>query len=170
MFATIAVDPELLLRVYPEYELRDGERERFLATRTGAIAGRKLAERFGWKVGDRIPIKPTFLRPTEGPETFEFELVGLYQGATSDIDETQFYFHYKYLMERTGDSGMVGWYGVEVDDPERADEVAAAIDRQFANSPAETKTTTEKAFMQSFAHQVGDTGAILSRSPPSCSS
>ena len=64
-------------------------------------------------------------------------------------------------MERTGNPGTVGWYGVEVDDPARADEIAHAIDRQFANSPAETKTATEKAFMQSFANQIGDTGAIL---------
>jgi putative ABC transport system permease protein len=64
-------------------------------------------------------------------------------------------------MERTGDPGTVGWYAVEVDDPEHADQVARAIDQQFANSPYETKTTTEKAFMQSFAHQVGDTGAIM---------
>ena len=64
-------------------------------------------------------------------------------------------------MERTGDPGTVGWYAVEVEDPAHADEVAHAIDRQFANSPAETKTATEKAFMQSFANQIGDTGAIL---------
>ena len=65
---------------------------------------------------------------------------------------------------------MVGWYAVEVDDPEHSDQIAQAIDRQFANSPAETKTNTEKAFMQSFAHQVGNTGAMMRRSPRSCSS
>jgi putative ABC transport system permease protein len=161
MFATIAVDPESLFRIYPEYRLGEAERERFRATRTGAIVGRKLAERFGWKVGDRIPIKPTFMRPKGGPDVFDFELVGIYDGASGAVDETQFFFHYEHLMERTGDSGLVGWYGVVVEDPAHADEVAHAIDRQFANSPAETKTATEKAFMQSFAKQVGDTGAIL---------
>ncbi len=162
-FAQMAVVPEELLEIYPEYLLDDGERERWIATRTGAVAGRKLAERFGWKVGDRIPIQPTFWRPADGkPATFEFELVGVYDGTTSDIDETQFFFRYDYLMERTGDSGMAGWYAIEVEDPTRADQIAQAVDRQFANSSAETKTTTEKAFAQSFAKQVGDTGAILS--------
>jgi putative ABC transport system permease protein len=162
-FAQMAVVPEELLEIYPEYLLDDGERERWIATRTGAVAGRKLAERFGWKVGDRIPIQPTFWRPADGrPATFEFELVGVYDGVTSDIDETQFFFRHDYLMERTGDSGMAGWYAIEVEDPTRADQIAQAVDRQFANSSAETKTTTEKAFAQSFAKQVGDTGAILS--------
>lgn len=160
-FAQIAVDPEGLLKAYPEYVIDDAQRERWFTTLTGAVAGRKLADRFGWKVGDRIPIRTTFWRPTDGNATFEFELVGLYSGKTADVDETQFFFHHKYLMERTGDSGEVGWYTVEVEDPARAAEVARAIDTQFANSPAETKTATEKAFAQSFAKQVGDTGAIL---------
>lgn len=162
-FAQMAVDPEGLLRVYPEYLIDDETRARWIRTRTGAIAGRKLVERFGWKVGDRIPIRPTFYRPTDGgPETFDFELIGVYRGRTPDVDETAFFFHFDYLMKRVGDPGEVGWYVVEVEDPTRADEVALAIDRQFANSPAETKTTTEKALAQSFAAQIGDTGAILS--------
>jgi putative ABC transport system permease protein len=162
-FAQMAVAPDGLLRIYPEFVLDDDQRARWSATRTGAVAGRKLVERFGWAIGDRIPIQPTFWRPRDGkPVTFEFDLVGVYRGATADVDETQFFFHHDYLMERVGDPGMVGWYAVEVEDPTRADEVALAVDRQFANSAAETKTTTEKAFMQSFAHQVGDTGAMLS--------
>lgn len=160
-FAQIAADPEGLLRAYPEYVLEESQRERWFATRTGAVAGRKLVDRFGWKIGDRIPIRTTFWRPTDGNDTFEFDLVGIYDGKTPDVDETQFFFHHKYLMERTGDSGEVGWYTLEVEDPARAAEVAQAVDRQFANSPAETKTATEKAFAQSFAKQVGDTGAIL---------
>ena len=162
-FAQMAVDPETLLRVYPEYVLPEEQKAVWLKTRTGAIAGRKLAERYGWKIGDRIPIKPTYYRPTDGkPETYEFDLVGIYEGKTADVDETGFFFHHDYLMERIGDPGTVGWYVLEVDDPARADEIAHAIDVQFENSPDETKTTTEKALAQSFAHQIGDTGAILS--------
>ncbi len=161
-FGNMAVDPEGLLRMYPEYKLPDDQRARWLATRTGAIAGRKLAERFGWKVGDRIPLKATFWRPKDGKsDTFEFDLVGLYQGEGQNVDETQLFFHYKYLMERTGDPGLAGWFIVEVADPDHADQVASAIDRQFVNSPAETKTATEKAFVQSFAKQIGNTGAII---------
>jgi len=162
-FAQMAVEPEGLLRMYPEFVLDEAARERWITTRTGAVAGRKVVERFGWKIGDRIPLRATFWRPRDGkPATFEFDLVGVYHGATADVDETQFLFHHKYLMERTGDPGMVGWYAVEVEDPARADQTAQAIDRQFANSFAETKTNTEKAFTQAFAKQVGDTGAMLS--------
>lgn len=162
-FATMAVEPEGLLRAYPEFKMKAEEREAWFKRRTGAIAGKKLAERFGWQVGDRIPLKATFWRPKDGKsDTFEFDLVGLYEGEGQNVDETQFFFHYEYLMERTGDPGLAGWYVVEVADPENADQVAEAIDRQFANSPAETKTATEKAFVQSFAKQIGNTGAIIS--------
>ena len=162
-FAQMAVDPEGLFRLYPEYLIDPAQKDAWIKTRTGAIAGRKLVERFGWKIGDHIPIRPTFYRPTDGkPDTYEFDLVGVYEGKTADVDETGFFFHHDYLMERVGDPGTVGWYVLEVDHPDQADEVAHAIDRQFANSPEETKTTTEKALAQSFAHQIGDTGAILS--------
>ena len=162
-FAQMAVEPEGLFRLYPEYVIDPAQKEAWIKTRTGAIAGRKLVERFGWKIGDHIPIRPTFYRPTDGkPDTYEFDLVGVYEGKTADVDETGFFFHHDYLMERVGDPGTVGWYVLEVDHPDQADEVAHAIDRQFANSPEETKTTTEKALAQSFAHQIGDTGAILS--------
>jgi putative ABC transport system permease protein len=162
-FAQMVVEPEGLFRLYPEYVIDPAQKETWIKTRTGAIAGRKLVDRFGWKIGDRIPIRPTFYRPTDGkPDTYEFELVGVYEGKTADVDETSFFFHHDFLMERVGDPGTVGWYVLEVDHPDQADEVAHAIDRQFANSPEETKTTTEKALAQSFAHQIGDTGAILS--------
>lgn len=161
-FPQIAVEPAEYLEIYPEFVLSDEERQAFVRTRTGAIAGRALAERFGWEVGDKIPIQPTFWRPQDGgEEVYGFDLVGIYEGVSADVDENQFFFHYDYLMERMGDIGMTGWYVVEVENPDQADRVANAIDERFANSPAETKTTTEKAFMQSFAKQVGDTGSIL---------
>lgn len=160
-FAQMAVEPGPYLDIYPEYVLSPEAKARWLATRTGAIAGRKLADRFDWQVGDIIPIQPTFWRPAEGPETYEFELVGIYDGATPEVDETSFFFRHDYLMERVGDIGQVGWYIEEIEDPSRADEVAEAIDARFANSAAETRTTTERAFMRSFAEQVGNTGAIL---------
>ncbi len=161
-FPQMAVEPEPFMDMYPEYVIPEEQRRAFLNTRTGALVGRKLAERFDWKLGDRIPIRPTFWRPRDGgPDFYEFDLVAIYDGATPDVDTTQLFFHHDYLMERVGDIGQVGWYIVRVEDPERADEVANAIDERFANSPAETKTTTERAFMQGFAKQIGDTGRIL---------
>src|SRR5439155_12904905 len=77
-FANMAVDPDGILRIYPEFVVDDDDRRRWLDTRTGALIGRKLAARFGWKIGDRIPIQPTFFRPKDGkPDTFEFEIVGI---------------------------------------------------------------------------------------------
>src|SRR5690606_36362775 len=90
-FAQMAVVPEDYLDIYPEYVRPDDQRQRWIDTRTGAIAGRKLAERFGWQVGDRIPIEPTIWRPRDGGnEAYEFELVGIYEGRTQDVDETAF--------------------------------------------------------------------------------
>ena len=76
-FAQMAVVPEELLRITPELVVPEDQKQKWIATRTGAVAGRKLAERFGWKVGDRIPLQPTFWRPRDGATTYEFDLVGL---------------------------------------------------------------------------------------------
>ncbi len=159
-FAQFAVEPEEWLNMYPEYELSDAERETWFGNRTGAIAGRQLADRFGWKVGDRIPIQGTIYRTQDGP-TWEFDLDGIYDGETG-TDTTQFFFHYEYLAEANSEGrGFVGWYVIRIDDPARAVEIGAAIDDRFANSPYETKASTEKAFAQSFANQVGNIGAIV---------
>lgn len=161
-FPQIAVEPEEWLAMYPEYVLKPAERESWLAHRTGAIAGRSLAERFGWKVGDRIPIQATIWQRKDGSKTWEFTLEGIYDGAEEGTDTTQFFFRQDYLQEsRAFGEGLVGWYVIRVADPARAAETADAIDAEFANSPAETKTTTERAFVQAFANQMGDIGAIV---------
>ncbi len=159
-FAQFAVEPDDWLSMYPEYELSDAERQAWSSNRTGAIAGRQLADRFGWKVGDRIPIQGTIYRTRSGP-TWEFDLDGIYDGEPG-TDTTQFFFHYEYLAEANDQGrGFVGWYVIRIDDPARAVEIGAALDDRFANSPYETKTSTEKAFAQSFANQVGNIGAIV---------
>ena len=161
-FAQMAVEPADYMELYPEFVIPEEQRRAFETTRTGALVGRALAERFDWSLGDKIPIQATMWRPQDGgDDIFTFDIVAIYEGLTPDVDETQFFFHYDYLMERVGDVGLVGWYIVGVENPEAADQVADRIDARFANSPAETKTTTEKAFMQGFAKQVGDTGSIL---------
>jgi putative ABC transport system permease protein len=160
-FAQIAVDPEPFLQIYPEYELPPEHRAAWLADRQGAIVGVDLARRFGWKVGDRIPIQATIWQPRDGGQVWEFNIVGMYDGAAG-VDKTQLFFRYDYLDEnRAQGEGLVGWYVVKIADPSQAQAMGATFDGMFANSPAETKTTTEKGFVEGFAKQVGDIGAIM---------
>lgn len=160
-FAKIAVEPEAYLDLYPEIILPEDQRKAWLATRTGAVIGKDLATRFGFEVGDRVPIQGDIYRKPDG-SAWEFDIVGIYEGETRDMDETQLFFHYDYLKEGMGrDFGLVGWYIVRVDDPKKAATVAMALDDTFANSSSETKTETEAAFIQGFANQIGNTGAII---------
>jgi putative ABC transport system permease protein len=161
-FAQIAVEPEPFMKIYPEFRLPPEQMKAWLADRQGAIAGRVLADRFGWKIGDRIPIQATIWQPRSGAgTTWEFNLVGIYDGA-SNVDRTQFFFRYDYLDENRRDgTGLVGWYIVKIADPARSVDMAQRFDEMFANSEYETKTTTEKGFVESFAKQIGDIGAIM---------
>jgi putative ABC transport system permease protein len=159
-FAQIAVDPEPFLQLYPEFKVPPEQKAAWLADRQGMIVGVDLATRFGWKLGDRIPIQGTIWQPKEG-RVWEFNLVGMYDGEPA-VDKTQFFFRYDYLDEnRAGGEGLVGWYVVKIADAGQAQAMAATFDAMFANSPAETKTTTEKGFVEGFAKQVGDIGAIM---------
>ena len=159
-FAQIAVEPDSFLQVYPEYRVPPDQLAAWAADRQGAIVGVDLARRFNWKVGDRIPIQGTIWQPKSG-QTWEFNVAGLYDG-DQGIDKTQFFFRYDYLDEnrRQGD-GLVGWYVVKIDEASQAQAMGATFDEMFANSSAETKTTTEKGFVEGFAKQVGDIGAIM---------
>jgi len=161
-FPQMAVEPEGYLRLYPEFRLPEEQMQAWLADRTAAIVGRNTAERFGWKIGDRIPIQATVWRKADGSSAWEFNLVGIYDGAEDATDTTQFLFHYDYFDEaRMFAKGQVGWYIVRINDPAHADDIAQRIDTQFANSFYETKTSTEKAFIQGFAKQIGNIGAII---------
>lgn len=156
------VPPETFLAMYPEYLLPRDAAARWLRDRTGAIVGRTLARRYGWRVGDRIPIRSDVFPRSNGNYTWEFNVDGIYDNQDRSGDTSSIYFRYDYFDEaRTVSKGTVGWYVVRVDDAKRAPLVAAAIDARFANSSAETKTGTEKAFVQSFANQTGDIGAIV---------
>jgi putative ABC transport system permease protein len=160
-FMQSPVEPEQFFRLYPEFLLPEEQKKAFVTNRTGAVAGRTIAEKYGWKIGDRIPIQATIWRKADGSSTWEFTLEGIYDGSEKGTDTTQFFFHYDYFDEaRMFGEGLVGWYIIRIDDPDRAAEIAEHIDAEFANSPNETKTATEKAFIQSFAKQVGDIGTI----------
>jgi len=161
-FAQMAVDPESYLRLYPEFQLPEDQKKAWLADRTGAICGKYLADKYHWKIGDRIPLTAAVWPKKDGSIAWEFTIDGIYTGATPSTDTTQFLFHYKYLDEaRSRRNGMVGWYIIRIANPDQAPQIANKIDALFANSDAETKTSTEKAFMQGFAKQVGNIGAII---------
>jgi putative ABC transport system permease protein len=157
-FPQFAIDPENQRVVFPEFIIPDDQWKAFLEDREGAIAGSGIAKRFGWKVGDRIPIKGAIY-----PGDWEFNLRGIYNGSRDNDDLTQFWFHYKYLDERRQyGKGLVGWYTVKLDTPDDGTRVTKAIDTMFANSPYETKTETEKALATDFAKQFGNIGFLIS--------
>jgi putative ABC transport system permease protein len=159
VLTTIAVDPSPFLEIYPEFVLPAVQVKAWLADRQGVIVGKDLAARYGWKLGDRIPLMSA-IWPGKNP--WEFNIAGIYDGGKS-VDKTQFFFRYDYLDENRSDvqKGVVGWYVVKIADPSTAVDISRTFDRMFANSSAETKTTTEKGFIEGFAKQVGDIGSIM---------
>ncbi len=162
-FPQMAVDVTTFLDLYPEYRLPADQKKAWQADRTAAIVGRATADRFGFKVGDHIPLEAPWLRK-DGARSWEFNLVGIYDGAQKGTDTSALYFNYDYMKESIASASIanqVGWYIIRIADPSRSQEVAKRIDAQFANSPAETKTQTEKEMAQGFANQVGNIGALV---------
>ncbi len=162
-FANMAVEPESWLRMYPEFAVPEDQKKAWLADRTGAIVGIATAKKYGWKVGDHVPlISPIFRRPDGKP--WELTIDGIYD-APQGTDKTQLFLHWEYLNETFKDvpfvADQVGWYIMRVADPSTSDQLAKRIDALFANSQAETKTATEKAFVSDFAKQIGDIGTIM---------
>jgi putative ABC transport system permease protein len=160
-FAQMAVEPEPFMQIYPEFKVSPEHVKAWQADRQGAIVGVDLMRRFQWNVGDRIPLVGTIFQPKSG-QVWEFNIVGTYDGEPG-VDKTQFFFRYDYLNENRQQQfdGMVGWYVVKIADASQAQQMASRFDGMFANSSAETKTTTEKGFVEGFAKQVGDIGAIM---------
>src|SRR6058998_4203999 len=148
-FAQMPVVPEEFLAMHPEIVLAPEAKKRWLETRTGAIVGRKTAERFKWKIGDRVPIRALWAK-TDQSRVWEFDIVGIYDGKDKGTDTTPLFFRYDYFEEaRAGfGKGQVGWYTIRVKDPAEAAQVAKRVDEEFENSSAETKTETEGAFVQ----------------------
>lgn len=145
-----AVEPASYLKVYPELVLPPDQEKAFIADRKACIAGVKLAERYGWKIGDTITIKGNIF-----PGDWEFVLKGIYRGRYKSTPEDQFRFHWDYLNETLRKTAprradQVGFYMIEVERPDLAATVALDIDKLFKNSLAETLTETEKAFELSF--------------------
>ena len=155
-------DPVRDAALYPERTLPKDQLDTWVRTRTGAVVGKDLAAKWGWKIGDRIPLHSTIWVKADGSSDWDFDLVGLYEVPSDRTQESGFYFNYSYFDEARGFSkGSVGWYMVQVADPAQSAQIAAAIDRLFANSQFETKTQTEKEFQQSFLKQLGDINLIV---------
>lgn len=155
------VDPEAYLAMYPEFKVPEDQKRAWIEDREGVLVGETTAQRYGWKIGDRVPIQATVWVKKDGSKVWEFNVRGIYSGDRT-VDKSQFLFHYAYFDEaRQSGQGIVGWYILRIADPSQSAEVAKSIDRTFANSPAETSTMTEKALAQSFANQMGNIGAII---------
>jgi putative ABC transport system permease protein len=152
-FPIMAIDDDTFRPVYPENIIPEDQWKAYMDDRQGALVGADLAKRFHWKIGDRIPIKGTIFQGN-----WEFNIRGIYHGARVQDDQTQFFFHYKYLEENMSQywKGLVGWYTVKVDNPDSAVRIAKQIDEMFSNSPWETKTDSEKAFAASWVKQAGN--------------
>ena len=151
------VDPRAYFDMYPEFFIDPAELDAFANTRTGAVVASGLLERFGWRVGDRIPIEADIWPKADGSRSWEFELVGAFTAREGTPEPPVMLFHHDYFDEaRMYGRGGVGWYVVRIDDPARAPEIAGAIDALFENSRNPVKSATEDAFARSFAAQLGD--------------
>jgi putative ABC transport system permease protein len=149
-FPQFAVEPASYLKLYPEYRLTEDEKQAFLRDRRGAIVGRKLANTYGWKIGDQIPIRGTIYSGT-----WNFTLRGIWEGAEAKTDESQMLFHWQYINETLrkkygSRADFVGVYVLGIDEPHNAALISQRVDAQFKNSAAETLTETEAAFQLSF--------------------
>jgi len=154
-FVQFVIDPDNMRKVMNEFVVPDDQWANFLKDRQGAVVGVKTAERFGWKIGDRIPIKNSLYGPTK---TWEFNLDGIYHNSRPGGDENQFWIQWKYFDENVPAfaKSTAGWYVLKLDNPDDAARVGKAIDTMFANSSAETKTETESAFAIGFIKQFGN--------------
>jgi putative ABC transport system permease protein len=158
LFAQFAIEPGTWRTVYPDFVIPDADWRDFVADRQGCVVGEGLARRFGWKKGDRIPLRGTIY---EG--SWEFNLRAVYAGRRPEIDVNQFWFQRAYLEEKGPEwaRGIVGWYTVRLDDPGQALAVSRVIDEGFANSAWETRTQTEKSFAASFVKQLGNIKLLI---------
>jgi putative ABC transport system permease protein len=156
-FPQFAIDVPTYRTIFPEFVIPDDQWKSFVEDREGAVVGQGLAKKFNWKVGDRIPIRATYFQGT-----WEFNIRGIYKGSRDADDLTQFWFHGDYLEERRPfGKGVVGWYTIRIDNPDHAVAIVKAVDAEFANSPYETKTDTEKAFAAGFAKQMGNIQLLI---------
>jgi len=152
------VDAASFLEVHDDFKLPPEQAQTWLADKAGVIIGPLLAKHYGWKIGDHIPLRSNIWRDKQGNSTWDVNVDGIYAGGQGD----QLLMHYKYLDDtRAFRNNQVGMFMLKISDPDHAAGIAEQIDGMFANSDAETKTSTEKAFVQSFAAMLGNIGKIV---------
>ncbi|KFN43710.1 ABC transporter permease [Arenimonas oryziterrae] len=160
-----AVEPQRLHDVYPEWVMPEAQWKAFANTRTGIIVGRKLAEKYGWKVGDKLPIQSTIFPQKNRNMTWDFDLVGIYDGKDAEWQAQTaggMYVNHAYFSEASQfGSGLAGIFVLRLQDPNMAQSVATTVDKRYENSSDETKTQTEKDFQAGFLKQLGDIGLIV---------
>jgi putative ABC transport system permease protein len=162
-FPNEAVSPNFM-DLFTEYTIPPDQLAAFRNTRTGCIVGEALATKFGWKIGDKIPLQATIFPQKDGSNTWTFDLVGIFHARDpkEKNKEPVMFFNWKYFDEaRQFGNGRIGWYIEKLNDPNQADQVAKAIDAMSANSDHETKTESENAFNRSFVSQFADIGLIV---------
>jgi putative ABC transport system permease protein len=162
-FASLAVEPEAFLRIYPEIMLPPDQKAAWLSDVRGAIIGRKLAERFGWKVGDTFQLE-SFIPPYRVGKPFDFVVDGIYdtdEARYPGTDLSSMYFHFKYLYEATGQRIGIGTLTVQIANPSQAGAISKEIDGAFENSDNQTKTETEQAFRAGFVALAGNLALLL---------
>ena len=155
-FAQFAIKADTYLPMYPEVKVVSGSVDEFMRERTAALMGKGLMEKYGWTLGQRIVLKGTFL-----PGDHEFTIRAVYEPGTDAYSDELMFFHYEYFFEMAGGQATPGWYVLQLDRPDRAAEVAAAIDAQFKNSTAPTKTETERAWNAGFVTMWGNIGFLV---------
>ncbi|GAC21519.1 ABC transporter permease [Paraglaciecola arctica] len=159
---TFAVDPESYLEVYPELVVEPTQRNAWLNNQASVLVGERIALANGWKVGDSIPLSSNIFSHKDGGQTWDFVIAGIFSGAEEKTDTSYVLFHYKYFNETQSWGGdNIGWLIITTLDPSMNESVAKAIDSNFANSNAETDTSTEQAFNKAFIEQIGNIGLII---------
>lgn len=162
-FVGFAVDPQTYLDIFrDDLRLTDAERKAFVSERTGVIVGKSLADKYGWKVGQTIPISSNIYSQANGRRSWDMKISGIFTGAKPTDPTTALYFHYDYMNETiTFGRDQIGTITVVTASPDLNDQVAKAIDANFANSPYETSTVDEKTFSRAFLKQAGDLNFIV---------
>jgi len=157
-FAQFAMDVPTMLDLFPETVIPPDQVQAFRSERTSCVIGRALARKYGWKIGDQIPVVGTIY-----PGEWRFNVRGIYEGKTPDVDENTLFFHWDFLNESLpeGRRNYVGIYWLRISSPDLAAPVSRRVDAIFENSPQPTKTETEKAFQAGFISMIGNVQLLL---------